>query len=165
MNGAPDGKLVWHSHQPRCAFCHRYAAAGFRADDQGRADHRQEGRQRRRGHAPAASAPHRKAAGGRQRLSLHRVDHGQGHRKGAPAPARIEGRAGPAAGRCRDDGGRCRFRAQRAADRCWLRHGRGRYRAWSLRAGSGNGEPYQARLELRPGACRQCRDRRRRTRR
>ena len=64
------------------------------------------------GEAAAAHAPHREAGGGRRRLSLRRADHREGHREGAPASPRLQGRAGALARRGGDQ--RRRFRSSRA---------------------------------------------------
>ena len=93
-----------------------------------------EGVEPRRGHGAAARASDREAAGGRRRLPAGRADHGQGHREGAALPQRLQGRAGPAARRCRHGHRRGRARAGRGADRGRRRRDRGRYRARPFQA-------------------------------
>ena len=101
----PGGR---HRHPPRHPLRGAARPAGVEGHDAAReAGDRARERAARGSAAAPAPAPHREGAGRGRRRPPARHDHGQGHPEGARLPARLQGRARPAARR-----GRGRHRAR-----------------------------------------------------
>ena len=104
-----------HPHQPRHPLRAQPGPAGQRDDDQ-EAHHHRRGDDAGGGQGAPAQEPHREAAGDRRRRPAQGPDHHQGHREGAAAPVRGQGRLRPPA---RRRGGRRRAPiATSASTRC-----------------------------------------------
>ena len=88
----PPGR---HPHQPRHPLRAQPRPAGQRDDDEG-AHHDRRGHDARGGQGAPAQEPHREAAGDRRRRPAQGPGHDQGHREGAAAPVRGQGRASAA---------------------------------------------------------------------